>query len=193
MIFVTLLQYQPINSFLSLIFLFIFVFVFLYYVFGNLKLPYFSKGMPSTIAVWLAIGLAFLLVLDKDARQLLFNTTPWFGFVVVALVFLFLFLAFVGIDISDANSNILSLNDKKLIGLVILAVFLFIVFLAIAVQFGPFLIDTSKNSQNPNYVMGNKGFANMAFAIAFNPYVFGSILFLVIAAVTVYFMTKPES
>lgn len=193
MLFATIFQFEPIDSFVSIAFLFIFVFVFLYFIFGNFKIPYFTKSVPSTLAVWLAVALAFVLVFNKDARQILLNITPWFAFVIIALVFLFLFLAFFGIDISlGAKDSVLSTEDRKLVGLVILAVFLFITFLAIAVQFGPFLINTSKNSQNPSYVMGDKGFANMAFAMAFNPYVFGAILFMVIAGIVVYFMTKEK-
>ncbi len=173
----TLFDLSALNQF-SAIFTFLLVWVVVYAVMQLTNVLKGNKGMDSIVAFVVAIFFA----LSPNLSQVLKLMTPWF---VIAIIF-FMFLWMLGRFIGLTDDNILDTMGKRSGAFWwIFSIGIIIIVYALSTVFGQGLLEATEGDN----ATGNQFQENVTKTL-FNPKVIGMAILLIIASLTIRFMTS---
>ena len=183
----------PISTALLDKFAIIFIAIFLFAViYGVLEVVHLFGQDKKNLNAAIAAMVAILAILSPDLISMLKTMLPWISMMIVFFFFLHAVPMFMGIKQEEVLTF---MGGKKRLTTVawVLGAMIFLVIYSMGNMYGERLLkgDVSNGTNvSTNTTVHSGGFYGNIFSIAFNPKVLGLFIFMLIAGLTINFLTK---
>jgi len=183
----------PISTALLDKFAVIFIAIFLFAViYGVLEVVHLLGNDKKNLNAAIAAMVAILAILSPDLITMLKTMLPWISMMIVFFFFLHAVPMFMGIKQEEVLTF---MGGKKRLTTVawVLGAMIFLVIYSMGNMYGERLLKGevgNGTNVSTNTTANSGGFFGNVFSIAFNPKVLGLFMFMLIAGLTINFLTK---